>query len=150
MKKQDKIKFDWSALGAEAGSFERWRDFVPLVSVVRVGDHDGNIHEDMGESEVSMRKALDPRCCEESCDGCCSGDKAPTNLREQFHEKMRELEVLVGTLFDSSVRLSHREHRGKMCRTCHRPTANDLATQELLGEGDGPDLCWGNCDADHD
>lgn len=74
---------------------------------------------------------------------------APT-LHQQLDQALLDLTRLSGQLLNSSVQLSKRSHRGKPCKTCKRPLANKLAHQELIGEGDGPDLCWGYCSGEID
>ncbi len=75
-------------------------------------------------------------------------------LRTSLHEEMRDLVHqmyrVTNQILENGVRLSLREHRGRPCIMCKRPIVNDMGSAYEYRDGDAPDLCWGNCDKDHD
>jgi len=71
--------------------------------------------------------------------------KKNVDLHKQLWEHTQAILKLIGIFLQNGVRLSSLRHRGDPCQKCKRPVANNLAREELITDGDGPDLCWGYC-----
>ena len=68
------------------------------------------------------------------------------NLHQRLDKALKEVRGLSNLILNEGVRLSKLRHRGHPCADCKRPTASLCAHHELDQDGDGPDLCWGNCE----
>lgn len=70
------------------------------------------------------------------------------NLHQRLDRSLKDIRNLSNNFLREGVRLSKLKHRGLPCIKCLRPTANNYAELELNRDGDGPDLCWGNCETE--
>jgi hypothetical protein len=71
-------------------------------------------------------------------------------LDNKFQDLIIRLKRYGGKFVREGMRLSERHHRGRQCKTCKLPEANNSAHTELINDGDGPDLCWGYCNYEND
>lgn len=68
------------------------------------------------------------------------------NKHTKLESLLKEIKIQAYTILEDGVKLSKREHRGKPCKYCKKPEANDAAHVYATNEGDCPDLCWGDCE----
>ncbi len=68
------------------------------------------------------------------------------NLHQRLNNSLKDIKNLSNLFFNEGTRLSTLKHRGPPCADCKRPIANNYAYLELNQDGDGPDLCWGDCE----